>query len=149
MEGQKPACTACFRGRVCEPSWREGLGGRGTWCKGRASVGLAYERFFGSPFGSGESQRLSTGGHQNDNVGCDASNAGCRVWNREVRRREAAPLKPKGAAPAQKQKQIPRAAAFVMTTGDACGVAQGTSRTRLLVHARLRCKAQALLAPEA
>jgi len=67
--------------------------------QGRASVGLAYERFFAPPFGSGESQRLSTGGPQNDNVGCDASNAGCRVWSREVRRREAAPLKAKGAAP--------------------------------------------------
>src|SRR5260370_15073395 len=75
-----------------------------------------------------------------------ASNAGCRVWSREVRRREAAPLKAKGAAPAQKQKQIPRAAALVMTTRGGYGVAQGETRTRLLWAARLRFKARAPLA---
>src|SRR5260370_10183880 len=63
------------------------------------------------------------------------------------RKGKAARLKPKGAAPAQKQKQIPRGAALVMTTKDGYGVAQGKSRTRLFWAARLRSKARALLAP--
>src|SRR5260370_2969284 len=64
----------------------------------------------------------------------------------EERKANAGPLKPKPAAPAQKQKQIPRAAALVMTTKDGYGVAEGKSRTRLLWAERLRFKARALLA---
>src|SRR5260370_35573880 len=49
-------------------------------------------------------------------------------------------LKPKGAAPAQKQKKIPRAAGLVRTTKEGYGVAQGKSVTRLFGAARFRFK---------